>query len=520
MYTGEQLWKSYINEELIFKDIDAKKQIRTYKDLPDSIYLAFSETAQKSPDKVAVTDGDGVQYTYCQLAERVFAFSHTLHFDKGIEEGEHVGIMMYNSIDFCTVFLALNKLGCVVVPLPTKFKKDEITQLTKKAEITAVISHGDFTDYFDGCDKVICISEFKDICGCDDTPTRKNPGVLALLMFTSGTTSQSKVVTITNYNITHAVVSYCKTLGITEEDKAILPVPIYLVTGLVAIFGLMMYAGGSVYLNKFFDAERVLSDIEKYGITFFHASPTVFTMILEKKDKFPELPTLKMFACGSSNMPPDKIKQLHNWLPDSRFHTVYGLTETTSPGTIFPVDASTNEFIGSSGIPVPGLEFKIVDDEGEELPAKEEGRVLVRGSNITTGYYKLDTPAYKDGWLDTGDIGYFNEQGYIYIVDRRKDMINRGGEKICSFDVENALTDIEGITDAAVFGIPNDLYGEVPVAVIKTAEDFGFDEEQIRIRLKGRMASYKIPVKIKVVDEIPVTLNMKTDKKKLRQMFS
>lgn len=274
-----------------------------------------------------------------------------------------------------------------------------------------------------------------------------------------------------------------------------------------------------MYLNRFFDAGRVLDDIRKYEITFFHASPTVFSLILKHTEEYPELPSLRMFACGSSNMPPAKIRMLHAWLPDCEFRTIYGLTETTSPATVYPVDANESSYIGSSGVPIPGLEFRILDSDGVELPALVQGQVWVKGSNITPAYYKLETDAIRDGWLNTGDIAYFNEQGYLYIVDRVKDMINRGGEKICSFDVENELLNLDGIEDAAVVGIPDELYGEVPVAVVRCSKDNRWSEEGLRKELKKRMAGYKVPVHIRFVDAIPVTENMKTDKKQIRQLF-
>ena len=231
------------------------------------------------------------------------------------------------------------------------------------------------------------------------------------------------------------------------------------------------------------------------------------------------LPSLRIFACGSSNMPPGKIKMLKRWLPDCAFRTIYGLTETTSPATVFPTDANESPYIGSSGVPIPGIVFKIVNSDGEEVPDGEKGEVLVKGKNVTSSYYKTQNGAIIDGWLNTGDIGYFNEAGYLYLVDRKKDMINRGGEKICSFDVENELLSIEGVEDTAVVGILDELYGEVPVAVVKLQVAGSLTEAELKSRLKEKIAGYKVPVKIKMVDHIPMTENMKTDKKKIRELF-
>lgn len=221
-------------------------------------------------------------------------------------------------------------------------------------------------------------------------------------------------------------------------------------------------------------------------------------------------------------MPKDKILALHQWLPQSKFHTVYGLTETTSPGTIFPEDAATSPYIGSSGVPIPGMNVKIIDeDTREEVDDPEHiGEIWLSGTNILVSYYKMETPLIKDGWLNTGDLGYFNKDGYLYIVDRKKDMINRGGEKVTSFDIENEIYHFQGVNDAAVVGIPDEIYGEVPVAVITVKPGYTVHEEELLLYLKGRMAKYKLPTQIKILDKMPETPNGKVNKRYIRTLFN
>ena len=531
MYQGTECWPEAITKDMIYKKLPGRESVLTYPDLPESIYASFAATAGRLPGKTAVVDDQGRAYTYGELHKKVNAFSGWLYGEFGIRRGSHTAVMMYNSIEFCVTFLALNRLGAVMIPLPSKYRESEVRSLMRRSDVEYQIFDEKFREYADEHIPVCVVPDGTKayaldgfVCGEETDPGEMigdcgTAPDLALLVFTSGTTSRSKGVMIGNFQIMHAIESYHRTLGIVESDRAIIPIPIYLITGLVAIFGLMMHAGGTVYLNRFFDAGRVLDDIRKYEITFFHASPTVFSLILKHTEEYPELPSLRMFACGSSNMPPAKIRMLHAWLPDCEFRTIYGLTETTSPATVYPVDANESSYIGSSGVPIPGLEFRILDSDGTELPALMQGQIWVRGSNITPAYYKFETEAIQNGWLNTGDIGYFNEQGYLYIVDRVKDMINRGGEKICSFDVENELLNMEGIEDAAVVGVPDELYGEVPVAVVRCSKDNRWSEEGLRKELKKRMAGYKVPVHIRFVDAIPVTENMKTDKKQIRQLF-
>lgn len=534
MYKGEDLWKKP-EIQVVKKTLSNGKVITTYPDLPKNIYSSFRATAERHMEKVAVVDDEGRQYSYKKMMEMTDDFSSWLIHEFGVTRRKHVALMLYNSIEFCTTFLSLNRIGAVVVPLPTKFKMEEVHALVEKSDVEFIICDEKFEEYFekyqqnlnicvipDGKEKygLETFTSTKDLSVVEEIEEKATDVDLALMLFTSGTTSMSKGVTIRNYNIMHAVESYHKVLGITEEDKAIIPVPIYLVTGLVAVFGLMIHIGGTVCLNRFFDAKRVLEDINKYGITFFHASPTVFTLILKERKHYPELPMLRMFACGSCNMPPEKIKVLHEWLPKSEFRTIYGLTETTSPGTVFPTDASSSPYIGSSGIPIPGSAYKIVDEEGNEVKDGEQGEILVKGSNITENYYKSKRVALEDEWLHTGDIGWFNTEGYLYIADRKKDMINRGGEKICSYDVENKLLEMNEVEDAAVVGIPDELYGEAPAALIKLKKGTVIEEAEIKEFLKSQMASYKVPQKILFTEDIPLTENMKINKRKVRKMFS
>lgn len=533
MYMGKDLWPSELTADLVETELSNGRTVEMFTGLPKNLYQSFLKTSYHLPNKIALIDHEGNRYTYQDMREKVRSFSGWLYNELEIRRGDHVALMLLNRVEFTIVALSLNRLGAVIVSLPSKYKEPEIRALVEKSDLQAVITEEKYLSYF----SIDIENGLKHCVVPDDgeyglrnytadaeealetVEDETDPADLALMMFTSGTTSYSKGVTIRNYNIVHAMEAYRRTLGITENDIAILPVPIYLITGLVAIFGLMMHVGGTVVLNRTYKAKRVLEDIGKYQITFFHASPTVFTLLLQERESFPKVPSLRMMACGSSNMAPGKIRALKDWMPNCEFRTIYGLTETTSPGTVFPMDANASEYIGSSGIPIPGMAVKIVDDDGAEVPDGTEGTVCVKGTNITEEYYKLDNGMIRDGWLDTGDIGYVNRDGFLYIVDRKKDMINRGGEKVCSFDIENELSHFEEVADSAVVGVPHELYGEAPVALVRLKDGAQCTGEELRERLRSKMAKYKVPEKILIVDEIPITANMKIDKKLIRQMF-
>lgn len=532
MYSGSELWRERIPLTTVKKKLSSGRVIETFPDLPESLYGALVNSAKEYPDKYAVMDDLGRNFTYSELEKKVDQFAACLKHRFGVRKGDHVALMVYSSGEFCIAFLALNKLGAVVVMIPTKYKEQEVQALAEKSDLNCIICDVNFADWFQdykekGVTLISCHlaeEEFAfDKLMDAKYPIESSDGRYedqAVMMFTSGTTSQSKGVMLTNYNFVHAAAVYQKCFDITNEDSTIIPVPTYMITGLSALFGLFIFSGGTIYMHRFFNAGKVLECIRDNHVTFMHAAPTVYTILLEERENYPDLPSLRCLACGGSGMPKEKIKKIHEWLPECDFRTVYGMTETTSPGTILPENAIESQHLGSNGIPVPGLYYKVVDESEKELPAGEVGEIQVSGANILDCYYNLDTPAYQNGWLNTGDVGYFTEDGYCYILDRKKDMINRGGEKIASIDVETELCRIDGISDAAVVGIPHEIYGETPAALIKLEEGAKWNETGIQDCLKSRLAKYKIPSKILFVDHIPLTPNNKVDKKFIRTMFS
>ncbi|MDD3137934.1 MAG: class I adenylate-forming enzyme family protein [Lachnospiraceae bacterium] len=532
MINGNDLWPEKYTSDMITLNYTKQYAVTTYPNLPHNLYEALVASSKKHPKKIAIIDDYNREYSYSKLLKMVDHFSSYLYYISNIQFGNHVGVMLYNSIEFCISFLAINKLGAIAVPLPSKFKENEVLSLVEKSNLQHIICDENFYNWFVPLEtKEIRIIKstngqngygFSHLSASYLSPSASigNPSDPAIIMFTSGTTSQSKGALIKNYNIMHAIVSYQRILNITSQDISIIPIPIYHITGLVALLGLFLYSGATLYLHKFFDAKRVLTYVKEKGITFIHASPTVFSLLLQESSNFPKLPKLTQFACGSSNMPVEILKKVHQWLPHLSFHTVYGLTETTSPATIFPGNACTSNYIGSSGLPIPGTQFQILDDDGNDVPNGCVGEIAIKGTIVLTQYYHSVTDSLsEDGWLKTGDLGYFNSDNYLFIVDRKKDMINRGGEKIWSFDVENELYKIPDIVEAAVVGIPDDIYGEAVGAVVKVLSGSTLTITDIQLCLKNRIAKYKIPTQLLILEEIPLTTNSKIDKSKIKLLF-
>jgi len=531
MIKGEELWNdSFLHgmEQRTFHGID----VLTYQNMPQSFYHILRETAERFKDKIAFCDNWERSYTFGQFLEMTDRMAAYLCETEGVKKGDHVGLLLHNSIEFCTAFYAVVKLGAVAVPFPSKYREPEIGALIGKADLDVLLYHEQFEEWvghypLEGVGLVRSEDEengfgFRHL-KMGGLPRREPQGQLddpVIIMFTSGTTSQSKGVVLHNYNTVHAVIVYQRLLGIVPEDKTIIPVPIYHITGLVALLGLFVYTGGMVYLYRRYDARRILDCIQKNHITFMHGSPTVFGKLLELKEEYPKLPSLRILGCGSSYMPIEKMKEFHRWLPNLTFQIIYGMTETSSPALVFPYDSPTSIYAGAAGKPIPGMEFKFLGEDGRELGAGEIGEIWIRGSVVMEYYYNLKTdPISGDHWLNTGDMGYYNEDGYVYIVDRKKDMINRGGEKIWCTDVEEEIHRIPGVKDAAVVGIPDEVYGESAAAAVVLEPGVSLTFEDIRDNLEKRIARYKIPVKIIFLEEIPKTPGMKTDKRLIRGLF-
>lgn len=534
MLEGKDVWNPWFQTDM--EDIKiGDRTVYTFSKMKKSFYEMLEDTAERYPDKPGLCDNWNRSYTYREFLHMVDSLAAYLKNVLHVKKKSHVGLLLNNGIEFATAFYAVCKLGAVAVPLPTKYREPEIQSLTDKADLYCVLVSEDYgsliRDYEDAGIIVLCTRDeengygfcYLNLPGGGTELSAPGCGELEdemILMFTSGTTSESKGVILKNYNINHAVMIYQRLLELGPEDKTIIPVPIYHITGLVALLGLFVYIGGTVYLYKRYDARRILEGINNHGITFMHGSPTVFGLLLDYQKEFPELKSVRKLACGSSYIPVETMKKLHRWMPGMEFQNVYGMTETSSPGTVFPYDAAISIYPKSQGKPIPGMHLKIVDDDGREVADGIVGSIYLKGANICEYYYNIDSPLITpDGWLDTGDKGYINEDSYVFIVDRKKDMINRGGEKIWCTDVENELLSLEGIKDTAVVGIPNGVYGEVAAAVVVLEKGSRLTEEEIKIGLKNRLAKFKIPEKVIFVDEVPKTPGLKTDKNYIRTLF-
>lgn len=530
MIQGENLWHSGITKNMQYQKINDKNYF-TFNDMPKNPYMTLVNATRKNPNQIIFVDNDQRKYTYFEFTHMVNQYADYLKQEYHVKKGDHIGLLLYTTIDFCLNFYAISKLGAVCIPLPTKYRKSEVKALVDKSHLDLLVLEEKYDVWFrdDVFQKIIVKAQFKrhgleyislDHYHGDDMTTIGELEDEIIIMFTSGTTSISKGVVLTNYNVMHAIMIYQRILNIKEEDKTIIPVPIYHITGLVALMGLFVYSGATTYLHARYNAQKILDCIEREQITFMHGSPTVFLKLLDYKDQYPNLKSLRMLACGSSYTPLEKMHQFHKWLPYTQFKVIYGMTETASPALICPYDSPTSIYATAAGLPIPGVSVKIVNEQNEECEIGEIGTLLIKGTNVTTCYYNMVSDAIdEDDWLDTGDMAYFNDDNYVFVVDRKKDMINRGGEKIWCKDVEETICSHPYVNECAVVGISSDEYGEVAAAVVVLKDSCILTEIELQEYLSKELAHFKIPEKILFMNEIYKTDGLKVDKKRIRQLF-
>lgn len=516
------------------------QSIFQYETNIQNLYETLLHSAQKFPEKIALID-DKEEVTYCEFLRRVDVLADYMQYVFNIKPGDKVAIMQLNSINFCTCFYATLKLGAIAVMISTKLQAPEISFMLKTTSATVLILNSKWWG------KVIDILKdtqinnlvFDNIPDSISTPLHKtalydvyNAGnfedkitkcyidseCTAVIMFTSGTTGKPKGAMISHKNLVQSLLSYKDLLNMNENEVFILPIPIVHITGLCCVLNLCMYIGGTVILMPYFNATEVLQNIEKYKVTHFHAVPTVFIELTKALENFAgDVSSLRTALCGGGFITHEAICDLKSKLPSLDFRPVYGLTESAGAGVGFPCDYLAINKPTSAGKVVSIAEILILSPEGEVLPTGGVGEICFRGPSIIKQYYGMNE--FNDELLHTGDLGKFDEDGFLYVMDRIKDVINRGGEKIFSLEVENVIMKMDGIHQVAVFGVPHKSYGEIPVAAIIPKNNSQVSAEQIQEFLKPRIAKYKIPQNIYFVDSLPCNGNNKVLKATLRKLY-
>lgn len=493
-----------------------------------NLYQALCRSAARRPDALALAFEEE-RYRYRDFHRRVQETMAQLANVWSLAKGDRIVLAWGNRPAFCELFFAAVGLGIEVVPFSTKLKQAEGESLVAHIAPQAIFYDANGQDWLSRPDSARCVS-LTDWQTLTLPPAETAPQVevnrddTAVIMFTSGTTGEPKGAVITHGNLLCAVEAYARDLKLGENDSTVLAVPIYHITGLSALLALFVYLGAAIWLQLRFNAPEVMNTVREQGITFLHGSPTVFILLCQaakaQGENVPQTwPTLRAIACGAGHLNEGLVRELKELFPRTTIHPIYGLTETTSPATIFPVDVWGNEKSGSSGKAIAGLSISIRDDQQQPLDHGHIGHIWLKGDVVVSEYWQRSErrPAcHDDGWFNTGDIGYLDKDGYLFIKDRSKDMINRGGEKIYSIELENILSTYGGVKEVAVIPAPSPVYGEEPVAFIVADSQHSLTSEEILGWLKTKVARFKLPARIIFTRTLPRTHNGKISKRQLR----
>jgi len=525
-----------------------------------------AETVEEQPDSPAIVY-QGVALSYEQFWTRAGQFAAALH-DHGIEEGDRVGIYLPNLPQFVTAFYGTLRAGAIVVPMNPQYKAREISHLLGDSGAQAVVSLADNVSEVVGVlddtdvEEVVSVggdaegaTEFDDFLAEQgiDIVERADDDV-AVQPYTSGTTGQPKGVLLTHHNLGWTTRTNAGIIPneIGDDDRLLGVLPLFHIYGMSVVMNGTMYAGGAYYPVPEWDAREVMSMIEEEQLTIMFGVPAMFNDIINQPDadEF-DFSSLRFVNSGGSSLPLEVLERFEE-LYGVQLNEGYGLTET-SPVTHANTPNSRRK--GSIGQPLPGVDAMVVDENFEPVPRVEEGpideeeadlatitgEIVVSGPNVMQGYYGLpeaNEEAFTevDGspeseasgmseagtasgktWFHTGDIGYWDDDDFFYVIDREKHMIVTGGYNVYPREIEELLFEHEDIADAAVVGIPDDRRGEIPKAFVVPTPDATATPEDIKQYCLDTLAEYKHPREVEFVEELPRTTTGKVQKFKIRE---
>ncbi|MGW0872060.1 acyl-CoA synthetase [Streptomyces sp. NPDC002740] len=491
------------------------------------------------PDAVAVTQEDR-RLTVRALHERVNRLAAGLT-ELGVGRGDVVGLLLYNRPEFLELVYAVNRVGAVFLPLNYRLSEDEWAYILDHSRAKAVVTEPEFLRAVDriaaeptGLERRILVdgdapsdrwTGYEALLerhpGARVEPVDVEPDDLQRLMYTSGTTSRPKGVRITYGNLHAKNVAQIVQFGLTSADTTLVAGPLYHVGGLDMPALPVLYAGGGVVLQRRFDAAGVLRAIQEHRVTNAWLAPVMVNAVLEVPDRESYDTTSMRFIVGGGEKTPEPVlRRIMNAFPNAWFADAYGLTETVSGDTFLDREHALSK-LGSVGRPVPHTRVRIVDDMDQEVPAGELGEITLRGPKVFAGYWrdeKATAAALRNGWFHTGDIGHVDEDGFLFIDDRKKDMIVSGGENIATPEVERVLYEHPAVLEAAVVGLTHPRWGEVPRAFVVFRPGASAGADELREFCRERLAKFKVPARIDLVGELPRTPSGKVLKRTLRDI--
>ncbi len=510
--------------------------------------LLLEKNLRENPDRIAIIDGNR-RLTYRELNDEVEKMATAL-MNMGVQRGDKLGIWMPNNVEWTVAWFAITEIGGVVIPMDTWYKPAEAEYILGHSEAVAVFinDRSGRADYISMVNEiwpklpalknVIVNGEpgegmlsFREIMEKTEVnksaieERRKQNDIedVAFILYTSGTTGKPKGAMLTYHNITKNAKAMADILFAKKEDKLLVPVPFSHCFGNVLSITMASIAGMSIYAMSAFDPEEALKIIEKEKCTMINGVPTMFVRMLEVLDrKDYDTTSLRTGAMAGAPCPIDimkgTIERMH-----CNVSIAYGLTEASPLITMTRFDDPIEKRVETVGKPIPDVEVRIVDDDRNPVPQGEMGELACRGYNVMKGYYKMPEATAEtideEGWLYSGDLAVMDDEGYISIVGRKKDMVIVGGFNVYPRELEEFYIAHPKILDVAVVGVPDHDLGEVVGAAVIPAPGLEITPQEVVDYAYGKVASAKVPRFVMITDNLPISGRGKVQKFILRKQF-
>lgn len=497
-----------------------------------NVRKVLEKTAGKYGAKNALVF-NGQSVTFAELRDCSLRLAAVLK-KMGVKKGDKVGIYLPNCVEYVYSYLACFCLGAVGVPLDFMLRNDELISCLSHSESKILIAKSNKGVNLQSI--LNSIMTLENILSCDDDliGLKKlneeltmvepldhieviNDSDPSLIMYTSGTTGKPKGILLNYKHLEGSAVSMEYFVDLTEKDIKLVAIPFSHIGGFVYIQNCIMF-GITLILMERFNPFEFLELIARYKVTCFHIVPAMYNAILSLKqiEKF-DLSSLRWVVVFGAPSSPEIMERFHKHCPNARLLNGWGMTETCPPNTVTPMDSDN---IASVGKPAPHCEIKIFDEMGSELPVGKVGEIVIRGWVVMDEYYKdqeATEQVKRNGWLYTGDLGRFDEEGFLYIVGRKKEMIKVAGQIVYAPEVEAAFYKHEDVSEVAAIGVTDPLRGETIKAYIVLKDGSRLSAEDLRYFAKEHLAHFKVPQAIELCDGLPKNRAGKIDKELLKQ---
>lgn len=504
----------------------------------------LARTRDRDPNKCAITYEEH-KLTYADLDDVVNQTAHAF-LEKGMQKGDMITVMSKNSLDFVVVNFALARIGAVMIPINYMLSVDDIQYILEHAEVSGFIASEEYAtvleksagrleikhrylmdvpETFETKNQLSnweLLSVLKKGQPVDFVDAEISDDDLAHVLYTSGTESRPKGVMLTHKSLVSEYVSCIVDGKMEARDIAIHALPLYHSAQLHVFLGPSMYVGSSGIIIGKASPEIILKTIEEESATQLFCPPTVWIALLRHPDfEKRDLSTLEKCYYGAAIMPREILKELSDRLPNAKFWNFYGQTEVAPLATALQPEDQLRK-LGSAGKASLNVQTRIVDDEDNEVPRNEIGEIVHRTPHTMKGYLhdpEKTTEAFRGGWFHSGDLGVMDDEGYLTIVDRKKDMINTGGVNVSSREVEETIYQLDGVLEVAVVGIPDAYWIEAITAIIVPKEGESLTKEEVTQFCKTKLSTFKVPKYVDFADTLPKNPSGKVLKRTLRDQY-